>query len=164
MNITFKGNPITIQGNVLKVGDRIPSFNLVNNSLKQVSLSDTQGVRVFVTVPSLDTPVCDLEAMTFNDKATELDGVSVYIISMDLPFAQSRWCLKNGAANITTLSDYKDRDFAKNFGTYIKELGLLTRAAFVVDSSNTITYIEYVPEVTTHPNYDAIIDAAKTAK
>lgn len=164
MAITFKGNPITLSGPQLKVGDNAPDFTVADNDLNPVSLKDTSGVRIFSAVPSIDTPVCDLETRTFNEKADELGNVTIYTISMDLPFAQARWCASNGVKNVKTLSDYKDRSFGKNSGTYIEELGLLARAVFVVDSSNKITYVEYVPEVTNYPNYDAALDAAKAAK
>ncbi|MBC2582248.1 thiol peroxidase [Clostridium sp. DJ247] len=164
MELKFKGNPIKVLGSELKKGDTIPDFTAIDNSLQPVSLKDTRGVRIFLTVPSIDTPVCDLEARTFNERTAEIPSVTVYTISMDLPFAQSRWCAAHDIKSVITLSDYKDRLVGKNFGTYIEDLGLLARAAFVVDSNNKLTYVEYVPEVTNHPNYDAILNAAKEAK
>jgi thiol peroxidase len=164
MNLKFQGKTVKISGNALKVGDTVPDFTLINNAMDTISLGNTKGVRIFLTVPSLDTPVCDLETRTFNEKTSEIPGVTVYTVSMDLPFAQSRWCAANGIKNVITVSDFKDRTFGKNFGTYMDDLGLLARAAFVVDSSNKITYVEYVPEVTNQPNFDAILDAAKKAK
>ncbi|HBC95309.1 MAG TPA: thiol peroxidase [Clostridium sp.] len=164
MNLTFQGKSVRLSGSPLKVGDAVPNFTVINNAMDTVSLKDTNGVRIFLTVPSIDTPVCDLETRTFNEKTSEIPGVTVYTVSMDLPFAQSRWCAANGIKNVITVSDFKDRTFGKNFGTYMEDLGLLARTAFVVNSTNKITYVEYVPEVTNQPNFDAILNAAKKAK
>lgn len=164
MKVTFQGKDVTLLGKEIKVNELFPEFTTANNSLEPVSLKDTKGVRIFLTVPSLDTPVCDLEVRTFNEKAAEINGVTVYTISVDLPFAQARWCGAAGIKNVVTLSDYKDRDFGNKTGTYIKEVGLLARAAFVVDSSNKVTYVEYVSEITNYPKYDEILEAAKKAK
>lgn len=164
MKVTFKGNEITLVGNQLNVGDVMPDFTATDNSLQSVSLKDTKGVRVFLAVPSLDTPVCDLEIKTFNQRAAELNNVTIYTLSMDLPFAQARWCGSEDVKNVVTLSDYKDRSFGQSTGTYIKELGLLTRSAFVVDSDNKVQYVEYVSEVTDAPKYEDILQAAKNAK
>lgn len=162
MNITFKGKEITIEGNEVSVGDTAPNFNLTNNALENVSLNDTSGKRVFVVVPSVDTPVCDREIRRFNEEASKLDGVNIYVVSMDLPFAQSRWCGAAGVEKVTILSDYKNRDFGKNYGTYIKELGLLARAIFVIDENNKVTYVEYCSEVSSDPDYDSAIAAIKS--
>lgn len=164
MKVTFQGNEVTLQGNKIKVGDSFPEFATANNSLEPISLKDTKGVRIFLTVPSVDTPVCDLEVRTFNEKAASVEGVTVYTVSMDLPFALARWCGAADIEKVVTLSDYKDRTFGNNTGTYVKELGLLTRAAFVVDSSNKVTYVDYLSEITNYPNYEEILEAAKKAK
>lgn len=164
MGVKFNGNEMTLVGKELKVGDAMTDFTVSNNALQPMSLKDTDGVRIFLAVPSIDTPVCDLEVATFNEKVSEMPNIKVYTISMDLPFAQSRWCAAKGIKNVITASDYKDRSFGEATGTYIKELGLLARAAFVVDSQNKITYVEYVPEVTNQPNFDAVLEAAKNAK
>ncbi|AAK81238.1 thiol peroxidase [Clostridium acetobutylicum] len=164
MKVKFKGKEVTLEGTEIKVGDTFPDFVAVNSSLEPVMLKNTNRVRVFLAVPSVDTPVCDLEVKTFNARASEIDGVSIYTISMDLPFAQSRWCGAEGIKNVTTLSDYRDRAFGKNTGTYIKELGLLARAVFVVDSSNKVTYANYLEEVSGYPNYDEVLQAAQAAK
>ncbi|MHC1682153.1 MAG: thiol peroxidase [Clostridiaceae bacterium] len=156
MDITFKGNKVTLAGKQLKVGDDAPDFSLIDHSLNTVKLSDTSGIRVFIVIPSLDTPVCDMEVKAFNEKATELGDISIYAISMDLPFAQARWCGAFDIEKVNTLSDYKNRDFGKNYGVYIEELGLLTRAVFVIDENNKITYAEYVPEVANQPDFDAV--------
>lgn len=164
MEIKFMGNPITLEGNELKVGDMAPDFTAIDNNMKPVSLEDTKGVRILSVVPSLDTEVCDLETRTFNSKAAEIPNVTIYTISMDLPFAQARWCGAHGVDKVITLSDFKDRLVGKNYGTYIKELGLLTRAVFVIDSNNRITFVEYVPEVTSQPNFDKVLESAKIAQ
>ncbi len=161
MNITFAGNPLTLKGNEIKVGDTAPDFLLTDNNLNEVSLKDTKGKRVFVVVPSLDTPICDLSAKRFNEEAAKLDGVSIYVISMDLPFAQARWCGATSCDKITTLSDYKNRSFGENYGVYINELGLLTRSIFILDENDKVTYVEYCSEVKSDPNFEAALNALK---
>jgi len=163
MKITFQGNPLTLSGTQLKPGDTLKGFTVAKNDLSPLALSDTKGVRIFLTVPSLDTPVCDMEVREFNKHAAQLSGISIYTISMDLPFAQARWCGAAGVENVVAASDYKDKAFAEATGTMIEELGLLTRAALVVDASGKIVYAEYVGEITEQPNYDAILEAAKGA-
>ena len=161
MKVTFQGNPLTLEGVQVKVGDNAPNFTVVNNDLNPVSLSDTKGKRIFLTVPSLDTPVCDTEVRRFNEEASKLDNVTIYTVSMDLPFAQARWCGAAGIDNVVTVSDYKDREFSKNYGAYINELGLSTRAVFVVDENNKVTYVEYLNEITEEPNYAKALEALK---
>lgn len=163
-NIKFQGNPLTLDGTTVKVGEKLRDFTVVANDLGPVTLKDTKGVRIFLTVPSIDTPVCDTEVKKFNQEVDKLDGVTCYTVSMDLPFAQSRWCALADIETVKTVSDYKDREFGKATGTYINELGLLTRAAFVIDSQGIVTFVEYLEEVTNEPNYDAILAAAKQAK
>ena len=164
MEITFKGNKVTLEGSVIKIGDSAPDFNLTDNSLGNVSLNDTKGKRIFVVVPSVDTPVCDREIRRFNEEATALNDVSIYVVSMDLPFAQTRWCGGAGIDKVITLSDYKNRDFGNNYGVYIKELGLLARAIFVVDENNKVTYVEYCKEVSSDPDYEGALAAIKELK
>lgn len=161
MNITFQGNPITLEGNEVKVSEQAPDFIVKDNELNDVTLNDTKGKRVFVVVPSVDTPVCDMEVRRFNQEAVSLGDVTVYVVSCDLPFAQGRWCGAQGISNVKLLSDYKDRSFGKNYGVYIKELGLLTRAVFVVDENNKVTYAEYCKEVTKEPDYEKALQAVK---
>ncbi|NSL51298.1 thiol peroxidase [Calidifontibacillus erzurumensis] len=164
-NVTFKGNPVTLIGNEVKVGDKAPNFTVLANDLSEVTLDDTKGhVRLISVVPSLDTGVCDAQTRRFNEEASKLDNVKILTISVDLPFAQKRWCGANGIENVQTLSDHRDLSFGEAYGVVIKELRLLTRAVFVVDSSDTVTYVEYVTEATNHPNYEAAIEAAKNAK
>ena len=162
--VKFQGSPITLEGNTLSVGDKLPDFSVTTNDLGEFTLKDTNGIRVFLTVPSIDTPVCDMEVKRFNKEVDSLDGVTCYTVSMDLPFAQARWCGSEGVEKVKTLSDYKDRSFAKATGTYVKELGLLTRASFVVDSNGIVTFVEYLDEITSEPSYDKVLEAAKSAK
>lgn len=161
MNVKFQGNPVTLEGNIVKVGDAAPDFVVIDNGLKPVFAKDLKGKRVYVSVPSIDTAVCDMEVRKFNQEAAKLQGVKIYTISMDLPFAQARWCGNAGIESVQTLSDYKDRSFGKEFGTYIKELGLLTRAVFVVDENDKVIHVEYCEEVTAEPNYEAVLNALK---
>lgn len=164
-NVTFKGNPVTLIGNEVKVGDKAPDFKVLANDLSEVTLADTKGsVRLISVVPSIDTGVCDAQTRRFNEEAAKLDNVKVLTISVDLPFAQKRWCGAAGIENVQVLSDHRDVSFGQAYGVLIKELRLLARAVFVVDSSDTVTYVEYVSEVTNHPNYEAAIEAAKAAK
>ncbi|SHJ56150.1 thiol peroxidase, atypical 2-Cys peroxiredoxin [Clostridium cavendishii DSM 21758] len=164
MKIKFQGNEVNLLGTQVKVGEKIKDFKVVNNDLSELTLKDTKGVRIFLAVPSVDTPVCDLEVVTFNNKIKELQDVNCYTVSMDLPFAQARWCQAKSISNVKVVSDYKDRSFSEATGTYIKELGLLTRAAFVVNSENKLVYVEYLDEITNQPKFDEILEAAKMAK
>lgn len=157
MNLTFRSNPVTLAGPVLTVGSKIPEFTLTDGEMNPFTASAVTGPAFLLTVPSLDTGVCDQEVRRFNEAAAKLPGVTVYAVSMDLPFAQNRWCAGAGIQNVKTLSDYKDHSFGKATGTRLEELGLLTRAVFVLDAGGQVVYTEYVPEVTDHPNYDAAL-------
>jgi len=160
--VTLKGKPFTLIGPELKVGDHAPEFVTVGKDLKPVSFTDTKGkVRVFSVVPSLDTPVCDAQTRRFNQEAAQLPGVQVYTVSVDLPFAQSRWCAAAGVDKLIMLSDHKDASFGASYGTLIKELRLDARAIFVVDEDDRIGYVEYVKEVAHHPNYESALEAAR---
>jgi thiol peroxidase len=162
--LTFKGNPMTLRGPRLNAGDKAPDFTLLGNDLSKVSLKDTSGsVRIISVVPSLDTGVCDIQSRKFNEEAGHLDNIAIYTVSADLPFAQSRWCGAADAKNLKTLSDHYEMSFGDAWGTHIKELRLDARAVFVVDATDTITYAEYVPEITQQPNYEAALAAAKQA-
>ncbi|MBM7584959.1 thiol peroxidase [Bacillus pakistanensis] len=163
-NITFKGNAVTLLGSEVKVGDTAPNFTVLANDLSEVTLDDSKGsVRLISVVPSIDTGVCDAQTRKFNEAAAGLDNVKVLTVSVDLPFAQKRWCGANGIENVQTLSDHRDLSFGEAYGVHIQELRLLARAVFVVDSNDKVTYVEYVSEATDHPNYDGAIDAAKNA-
>ncbi|QOX79958.1 thiol peroxidase [Trichlorobacter lovleyi] len=163
-SITFKGNPMTLLGPELKVGDKAPDFLTVDTTLTPVSLDSHAGkIRVISAVPSLDTPVCDTETRRFNQEAAGLpENVVVLTISLDLPFAQKRWCGAAGIDRVVTLSDYRERSFGLNYGVLIKELLLLSRCIFVVDAQGVIRYIQQVPEVTSEPDYAAVLDAVKS--
>jgi thiol peroxidase len=162
--ITFKGNPMTLLGPELKVGDQAPEFSVVDTTLAPVTLASHNGkIRVISAVPSLDTPVCDTETRRFNQEAAGLpDNVVVLTVSLDLPFAQKRWCGAAGIDRVTTLSDYRHRSFGQNYGVLIKELLLLSRCIFVIDADGVIRYIQQVPEVTSEPDYAAVMAAVKT--
>jgi thioredoxin-dependent peroxiredoxin len=161
---TLKGNPLTLIGPELKAGDKAPDFNLVDNGLKNVTLADTgHNVRILSVVPSLDTPVCDAQTKRFNEEAAKLPGVDILSVSMDLPFAQKRWCGAFGVDKIKMLSDHRDGSFGSHYGTLIEELRIESRAIFVLDRNNTIRHAEYVKEVAEHPNYDAALSAARAA-
>ncbi|ANX13206.1 lipid hydroperoxide peroxidase [Fictibacillus arsenicus] len=165
MSVTFKEKPVTLLGNQLKAGDQAPDFKVLANDMSEVTLADSKGsVRLIAAVPSVDTGVCDAEVRRFNEEASKLGNVKVLTISVDLPFAQKRWCAAAGIENVQTLSDHRDLSFGKAYGVAIEELRLLARSVFVIDSSDKITYVEYVDEVTSHPNYEAAIEAAKAAK
>jgi thioredoxin-dependent peroxiredoxin len=162
--MTLRGNPFTLIGPELKPGDAAPDFTLVDNGLKPVTLKDTGSqVRIISVVPSLDTPVCDAQTKRFNDEVAKLPGVVILAVSMDLPFAQKRWCGAFGVDNVKTLSDHKEASFGSHYGTLIKELRLESRAIFVVDGRNQIRYVEYVKEMTDYPNYEAALSAARSA-
>ncbi len=158
MNITSGGKPITIIGNEVKVGDVAKDFILSKNDLSEATLSDYQGkVKVLSVVPSLDTGVCDAQTRRFNQELNDRDDIVVITISMDLPCAQARWCGASGLNNVVTLSAHKNEDFAKDYGVLIKELRLLTRSVFVLNENNEVTYVEYVPEVSTLPDFDSVL-------
>jgi len=157
---TLKGKPFTLVGPELKAGDAAPDFDVVDGTLSPVHLSDTGNkTRVFSVVPSLDTPVCDMQTKRFNEEAAKLDGVDIYTVSMDLPFAQKRWCGAFGVDRVKMLSDHKDGSFGAQYGTLIKELRIESRAIFVISPDNKVKYAEYVKEVGDHPNYDAALAA-----
>ena len=161
--ITFKGNPMHVCGPELNVGDQAPDFQVVDNGLQPVTKETAAGkVRLITVVPSIDTPVCDTMSRRFNEEAAQLpEAVEIYTVSLDLPFAQARWCGAAGIERVKMLSDYQDRSFGLNYGVLIKELKLLARAVFVIDSSGKIAYQEIVKEVTDEPNYTAALDAVR---
>ncbi len=161
---TLRGNPLTLVGPELKPGDAAPDFTTVDSAMAAVNLAGTgTKARILSVVPSLDTPVCDLQTKRFNEEAGKIPNVDFLTISMDLPFAQKRWCGAFGVENIKMLSDHRDGSFGMAYGTLIKELRIECRAIFVLDSSNTIRHVEYVKEVADHPNYEAALAAAKAA-
>jgi len=160
---TMHGNALTLIGEELTAGKKAPLFTVLDSDLKEKGLDDMPaGIKVIASVPSLDTPVCDLEIKRFNKEAASLSGgVNVMFISMDLPFAQKRFCDSFGIDRVTTFSDHRDADFGVKFGVLIKELRLLSRAVFVLDRENVVRYAEYVPEVTLQPDFDAVLEAVR---
>ena len=160
----LQGNSFALDGPELRVGDRAPEFEAVDSSLQKTNLAKTgTGVRIFSVVPSLDTPVCDAQTKRFEDATGKMPQVSILTVSMDLPFAQKRWCGNFGVKNVQMISDHLTGSFGKNYGTLIPDLRIEARALFVVDASNKIVYVEYVKEVGDHPNYEAALAAAQNA-
>lgn len=162
--VTMKGNPLTLLGAQVKAGQKAPEFTVVANDLSPVSFSSFAGKTVIISsVPSLDTGICDIQTRKFNEEAGKLGkDVVVLTISMDLPFAQSRWCGAAGVKNVKTLSDYQQADFGAKYGLLIKDLRLLARAVMVVDKTGVVRYVQLVPEIATEPDYAAAIQAAKS--
>ncbi|WP_437224514.1 thiol peroxidase [Planctomicrobium sp. SH661] len=164
--VTLKGNPVTLVGTELKVGQAAPDFKLQNNALEDVTLAQSAGTtRIIATVPSLDTSVCALETKRFNEEAAKLSGVNVLVVSTDLPFGQKRWCGAENVDKVSTLSDHRTAEFGKSYGVLISGGGLdrcLTRAIFVVGADDKLKYVEYCSEIASHPDYDAVLAAAKS--
>ncbi len=159
--VTFLGSPLTLIGGEIKVGDKAPGFTLLDNGLAPVKLSDYAGRKLIISsVPSLDTPVCDIETRRFNAEAANLPDVAILTVSMDLPFAQKRWCGAAGIDSVATLSDHREASFGVAYGVLIKELRLLARCIFVIDSGGIVRYIQLVNEVTHEPDYGAVLEAA----
>lgn len=164
-SITFKNNPVTLLGDEVKAGDQAPEFTVLKNDLSPFHLKDSaEKVKIISVVPSLDTGVCDAQTRKFNEEASKLTNTEVLTISVDLPFAQRRWCGDNGLEHVITLSDHRDLSFGKAYGVAIEEMRLLARAVFVIDTNDKVAYVEYVSEATNHPDYDAAIEAAKKAE
>ncbi|KOP29974.1 peroxidase [Exiguobacterium sp. BMC-KP] len=161
---TFKGNPITLQGTSVQVGQTAPDFQVLANDLSPVTRDTYQGVRIISVVPSIDTGVCDAQTRKFNEEAATIEGVTVMTISNDLPFAQRRWCASSGLDQVVTLSDHRDLSFGTQYGVAIEELRLLARSVFVLNSNNEITYVEYLEESTDEVNFEAALAAAREAK
>ena len=163
--VTLKGNPVDLAGKELKAGAKAPEFSLQNNGLEEVTLASSNGkVRIIATIPSLDTSVCHAETKKFNDQAAELPNVEVLVISMDLPFGQKRWCGAENVDKVKTLSAHRCTKFGEDYGALIKGGPLdrcLCRAVFVIDAEGTVKYAEYCKEIAEHPNYDAVLAAAK---
>lgn len=162
-NITFKGGKLTLSGKPLRTGDSMPLFTLTAQDLSDLKSDHFKGkVLIISAVPSLDTPVCSMQTRRFNQAAEELsDKIVILTVSMDLPFAQKRWCGAEGCNNVVCASDYKYRSFGKAFGAFIEEWGLLARALFVIDTKGKVTYLEYVPEVSHEPDYETALSKAK---
>jgi thiol peroxidase len=160
---TMRGKPLTLIGPELRVGEKAPDFEAVTDGLQSVNLEGTgHSVRIFSVVPSLDTPVCDAQTKRFNEEAAKLPEVQIFTVSMDLPFAQKRWCGAYGVDKVKMLSDHRSGSFGEHYGTLIKDLRIESRAIFVLDKDNTIKHVEYVKEVAEHPNYDAALNTARS--
>ncbi len=164
--VTLKGNPVALVGEELKAGAAAPEFKLQNNALGDVTLANSAGkTRIIATVPSLDTPTCDRETRAFNEKAAALSNTEVLVVSMDLPFAQKRWCGAAGIDKVSTLSGHRCSEFGKNYGVLIQGGPLdrcLARAIFVIDPAGKLKHVEYVSEIANEPNYDAALAAAQS--
>jgi thiol peroxidase len=161
--VTLKGKSLTLVGPELKAGQKAPDFKLLATDLSKVQLSQSKGkVRLLSVVHSLDTQVCDLQTRRFEAEASKFKSVVIYAISMDLPFAQARYCGAHGIHNLKTLSDHREASFGRAYGVLIEELRLLSRAIFIIDRDDTVRYAEYVPEVTQHPDYDKAIETLKS--
>ncbi|RLT07661.1 MAG: thiol peroxidase [Planctomycetota bacterium] len=165
--VTLKGNPKDLIGPEIKAGDQAPDFTTVGAGLSIVKLADTSGkVRIFSVVPSLDTPVCNIQTRRFSTELAAFgDKVQAYTVSTDLPFAQARWCGDAKVENMKTLSDLHDQSFGKGFGVLVKDIPVpfLTRAVFIVDANDKVVYAQYVPEIASEPDYDSVLAALKAA-
>ena len=163
--VTFQGNPLTLLGEEVKVGQKAPGFSVLDSDLQEVNLNTFKDkVKLIASVPSLDTPVCDLEIKRFNEEASKISGdVVILFISMDLPFAQKRFCQSIDIKAVKAFSDHKTADFGNKYGVLIKELRLLSRAVFVIDKSDVVSYSECVKEIADQPNYEEALEALKKA-
>ncbi len=161
--VTIEGKPVTLAGGEVKVGQKAPGFKVMTHDLKEVDYMDFKGkVKVIASVPSLDTPICDLQIKRFNDEVAGISPEAVVIfISMDLPFAQKRFCGANKITKVKTFSDYRDVIFGVNYGVLIKDLRLLSRAVFIIDKEDNVRHVEYVRELTQHPDYDSALNTLK---
>jgi len=163
--VSFKGNPLTLAGNEVKVGQAAPDFKVQKSDMSDYTLGSSTGrTRIIATVPSLDTPVCDMETKRFNEEASKLPDVEIVCVSMDLPFAQKRWCAASNVDKVITASDHQEASFGKNYGVLISGGPLdrvLARAVFVIGPDNNVKHVEYVSDITQQPNYDAALAAAR---
>ena len=160
--VTFAGNGLTLLGQEIKIGDKAPEFTVLAKDLKPVSLSEFEGkVKIISVFPSIDTGVCAYQTRKFNEEASALEGIQIISLSVDLPFALDRFCAAEGIDKNITLSDHKELDFGIKYGFVIEELRLLSRGIVVIDKNNIVRYVEYVKEITQHPDYSAAIEAAK---
>ncbi len=162
-NITMGGNPIKLLGNEIKVNDKAPDFSAVNKDMTPFNFSDLKGkLKIISVVPSVDTKICEFQTISFNEEATKHPEVVVLTVSVDLPFAQQRFCVANDIENSIVVSDHRTLDFGMKYGFAIDELRLLARGIVIVDKDDTVKYVEYVKEVGTHPDYDKALEFVKT--
>ena len=160
---TIAGNPVTLLGKEVKVGDKAPEFTAIKGDLSPFTLKDVEGkIKLISVVPSIDTGVCELQTIRFNKEASELKDAVIITISMDLPFAQARFCGAKGIENAIVVSDHKDASFGINYGFLMEEFRLLNRGIVVIDKDDVVRYVEYVTENTDHPDYDKAIAAVKS--
>lgn len=162
-SVNFKGSPVSLSGEPPSVGSSAPDFDLVANDMSSVKLSDSQGkVRIVSVVPSIDTGVCSMETARFNQELDTLpDSVVGYTVSVDTPFAQKRWCAAEGVEKMKLLSDFKGQTFAKGWGVYLSDLGIMARCVFIVDKDGKIAYSQVVPDVGQEPNYEEVVQKAR---
>jgi thioredoxin-dependent peroxiredoxin len=162
--VTFKGAPLTLLGPALQTGDKAPDFTAIDNDMGEMNLADLAGsVLILSSVPSLDTPTCDMETRRFNKEAADLDpGIRILTVSMDLPFAQKRWCGAAGVERVKTLSDHREASFGLAYGVLIKGWRLLARAVFVVGRDGRLAHVQIVPEIASEPDYEAVLSAARS--
>jgi thioredoxin-dependent peroxiredoxin len=158
----LQGKHFELDGPELQVGDKAPDFDVIDDSLQPVNLAKTgSGIRIFSVVPSLDTPVCDAQTKRFEETAAQRTDIKIYTVSMDLPFAQKRFCGNFGLKNVSMLSDHRSGSFGKSYGTLISDLRIESRAIFVVDADNILRHVEYVRQVSDHPDYEAALAAVR---
>lgn len=161
--VTMGGNPVTLVGKEIKVGDKAPDFTGLKGDMSPFSLKDAGNKKKIISVvPSLDTGVCELQTIRFNEEAAELEDVTIITVSVDLPFAQKRFCSANEIDKVITVSDHKDLDFGLNYGFLMEEVRLLSRGIVVIDGDNNVKYVEYVDQVGKHPDYDKALEAVKS--
>lgn len=163
--VSFKGNPVNLSGNEVKAGQAAPDFKVQKSDMSDYTLGTSAGkTRIVATVPSLDTPVCDMETKRFNEEASKLPNVEILCVSMDLPFAQKRWCAAANVDKVITASDHRDASLGRNYGVLISGSPLdrlLARAVFVIGPDNKVKHVEYVSDIAQHPNYEAALAAAR---
>lgn len=163
--VTLKGNPMTLVGHAVRVGQKAPDFTVISTDMTPITLASTgTKTRIFLSILSVDTSVCDSQLKKFAERATELPNTEMLVVSVDLPFTQKRWCTAEGVSKLIMGSDHKDLSFGNAYGVLVKETRTLARAVFVVNPANEITYAEYVPEIGSHPDFEAAIQAAKGAQ
>jgi thiol peroxidase len=160
--VTMGGNPMTLLGSEIKIGMKAPDFKVIDNSMNEISLKDGRGkVRIFSVVPSIDTGVCSFQTRRFNEEAAELPEVEIWTISVDLPFAQGRYCDAEGIDKVKLFSDHRSLSFGENYGFAMEEARLLSRGIVILDKDDVVRYVEYVKEVTEHPDYDKALQEVK---
>lgn len=160
--VTMSGNPMTLLGPEIKIGMKAPDFKVIDNTMNEISLKDGKGkIRIFSVVPSIDTGVCSFQTRRFNEEAAELSGVEIWTISVDLPFAQGRFCDAEGIDKVKLFSDHRFLSFGENYGFAMEEVRLLSRGIVILDEDDIVRYVEYVKEVTEHPDYEKALEEVR---